>query len=311
MKSNSILFLFLFYPSFLFFSCIGSNSDDFELIKTESVFDFHAIELYDGILYATGGDVWNMSNMVSSSDGKIWTVDSLTNKSVFDLHSTNDFLYGVGNDGYIFEGQPEFQLYRTKHWGLLRAFTPSDQGFLTAGGKDFNKGWIYQVNSEFTIDTTFTFQNEILDISCLENGNCLACGYGVILHSSDAGTSWIRSNEIGDYYNSIGINNKGETFIVGYNGTIIKSRNDGVTWEKIKDGHSPLANNKPFRKIKFQENKGVIIGDNGLIWYSENDGDAWQDISINTQLDLFDFEFHQNKLICVSEAGQIILLNLP
>lgn len=288
--------------------CSKSNSEDFELITTESPFDFHAIINHQDILYATGGDVWNRSNLLTSLNGKDWTVDSLTNKSIFDLYSKDNTLYGVGNDGYIFSGSPQLKLSRTEYWGMLRAFTSSNEGFIAAGGKDFNKGWIYVVNSDLMVDTAHIFENEILDVHCLNSGHCIACGYGVILTSTNAGLTWRRSEENGDYYNSIAKNRTNDVFIVGYNGTIIKSIDQGSTWIKLKNGHSPLANNKPFRAIKFNGSTGVIVGDNGLVWLSKNDGMDWKDISIATGMDLFDFDFLNDQIIAVSEKGQIISL---
>ncbi|MDF1694451.1 MAG: YCF48-related protein [Saprospiraceae bacterium] len=280
------------------------------MIDTGSPFDFHTIETFDGSIYATGGNVWTKSYLTSSADSKQWLVDSLTNKSVFDLYATDTMLYGVGNDGYIFSGQPELKLTRTKHWGLLRAFTAAKIGFVAVGGKDFNKGWIYKVNEELKIDTTYIFENEILDVSCNQEGICVACGYGIIIQSNDNGYSWKRIDETGDYYNSITINAKNEFYIVGYNGSILTSVDNGTTWEKLKNGHSPLSDNKPFRTIKFNNNVGVIAGDNGLLWYSEDHGQNWKDMSIDIELDLFDFVFYQNILIAASEKGILYKVSL-
>jgi hypothetical protein len=314
-KADLVINRHLFYYYFLaillvFSSCSDSRSDQYELLVTSSPFDFHSVELYKGQLFASGGDVWNKSNLAISQDGRNWKIDSLTNKSIFDLYTDGKTLFGVGNDGYIFSGQPDLQLTRTKFWGLLRAFTSSEVGFVAAGGKDFNKGWIYKVTPELQVDTTHFFENEILDVHCTNSGYCIACGYGLILISNDYGASWNRSDENGDYYNSIATNSRDEIFIVGYNGTIINSTDHGENWEKIKNGHSPLANNKPFRAIKFKAETGVIVGDNGLIWISQNDGKNWNDMSIDTDLDIFDFVFFQSKIICVSESGQILSIAL-
>ncbi len=311
LKKNKLLYiLYALLICIISSSCTDSRSGVYQLITTNSPFDFHCIERHDGILYASGGDVWNRSNLAISLDGFEWSSDSLTNKSIFDLYSNGQTLFGVGNDGYIFSGQPKLQLSRTKYWGLLRAFTSSKDGFIATGGKDFNKGWIYKVNSELQIDTVHRFENEILDVTCNNSGRCIACGYGIILISNDSGVSWQRSDENGDYYSSIAVNSKEEFFIVGYNGTIIRSENNGDTWNKIKDGHSPLANNKPFRSIKFEGDKGIIVGDNGLIRISQNAGKDWEDISIDTDLDLFDFTFFQSNIVCVSQAGQIFNLKI-
>lgn len=309
-KDIKLYFFLSFCISISFCSCFDSRSDEFKLIQTNSPFDFHCVEEYKGSLYASGGDVWNMSNLLTSQNGTEWTLDSLTNKSIFDLYTDKQILYGVGNDGYIFSGKPDLQLSRTKFWGLLQSITSNGDGFITTGGKDFNKGWIFKVNSELQVDSAHYFEHEILGVSCNESGKCIACGYGIILSTDDSGISWQRSKETGDFYNSIAVNDKQEFFIVGYNGTIIKSSDDGNSWIKLKNGHSPLTNNKPFRTIKFKGDIGVITGDNGLIWISRNGGQDWEDISINTDLELFDFTFFDSKLVCVSEVGQILLLDI-
>jgi len=262
-------------------------------------------------MYASGGDVWNKGNLAISKNGSDWSVDSLTNKSIFALYATENTLYGVGTDGYIFSGTPDLSFTRTRYWGMLRSFASSPDGFVTAGGKDFNKGWIYQLNEQLKVDTAHTFENEILGITCNDRNQCVACGYGIILSSGDQGNSWQRSSQDGDYYNSVAVNSRNEFIIVGYNGSILRSMDDeGQIWEEIKNGHSPLANNKPFRKIKFDDRTGVIVGDNGLIWRSDNDGQDWKDISIDTELDLYDFVIFQSHLYCVSESGVIFKVAL-
>ena len=294
----------IFFFSFL--SC-GTRSDDYVVIDTGSDYDFHTIEIHDGVLYATGGDVWTSSSLSQSINGDSWTTDSLSNKSIFDLHSDGNSLYAVGVDGYIFKGDPDLSFTRTKHWDMLRGFANSEIGHVAVGGKDFNKGWIYKVNSDLSIDTTYILDNEMSDVICDSFGNCIAVGFGLIMTSSDSGYTWIPSSETGDFFNSIDYNSAGIPFAIGYSGTLMTSDDDGKTWDKFKDGHSPLGDNVPFRSIKFFGMQGFIVGDNGTVWYSEDDGSSWSDMSINTEDDLFDFVFHNDQLVIVSEVGKVYL----
>lgn len=310
MKSRLLLFFLFIFSFFIIISCTNNRSDEFLLFSTNSPYDFHSVINHNDILYATGGDIWSKSNLLTSTDGTQWSIDSLTNKSIFDLYSSEGTLYAVGNDGYIFSGKPDLKLSRTKFWGMLRGFTSSENNFVAVGGKDFNKGWIYKVNSDLQVDTAIFFENEILDVECNNSEKCIACGYGTILTSDNSGLSWKRSTENGDYYNSIASNSINEIFIAGHLGSLIKSSDQGETWEKLKNGHSPLSNNKPFRSIKFSGKTGIIVGDKGLVWISQNDGKNWEDISIDSDLDIFDFDFFQSKIICVSEAGKIISLEI-
>lgn len=309
MKNNLFHLLSLFLLITLF-SCGNGSSDNYLVIETGSDYDFHTIEIHDGIVYASGGDVWNKSNIVQSSDGLEWSVDSLSNKSIFDLHSDGINLYGVGVDGYIFKGNPELQLTRTKYWGMLRGVSNSENGLVAIGGKDFNKGWIYKLNEELKVDTAFIFENEIADVICDQLGNCIASGFGIILTSDDDGYTWNRSLETGDFFNSMDYNSAGIPYAVGYSGSLMNSADNGTTWKKMKDGHSPIFSNTPFRNIKFYGSQGFIVGDNGTIWNSEDDGSSWNSISIDTEDDLIDFVLIGTKLIIVSEKGRVYLVDL-
>lgn len=300
---------FVFVLVIIAISC-GKKSDAFTQLETTSEFDFHAIEYYQGNLYATGGDIWNKSDLAISSDGITWQVDSFSNKSIFDLHSDGVDLFAVGNDGYIFRSEPELTLTRTKHWGMLRGFGHTESGYIGVGGKDFNKGWIYKTNDQIEIDTTHQYNNELSDVKCLEQKECIAVGYGIILVSTDNGNSWVQNQQTGDFYNSIAYNTQGIPYIVGYSGSILFSDDHGQSWKTLRNGHSPTSSNKPFRKIKFIANQGFIVGDNGLIWHSSDSGKNWADISINTKLDLFDFHYLDDQLIIVSEMGNVILYNI-
>ncbi len=309
MKNNhSICFLL---GLALFFICCGNDdSSDFSILQTASEFDFHAIELYDGRLYATGGDVWHKSDLVTSSDGISWVVDSLTDKSIFDLHSDDEFLYAVGNNGYIFKGSPELELSRTEHWGILRGFTHTQYGYLAVGGKNFNSGWIYQVTPEIRIDTVHNYGHQFSEVWADQEGNCVAIGYGIIVTSADYGSSWSQSVETGDFYISIASNSIGIPYIVGNNGSLLFSNDKGVTWIKYENGHSPIGVNNHFRKIKFYASFGFITGEDGLLWTSDDNGRSWSDISLDTKLDLIDFVKWNDSLIIVSESGKIISIDL-
>jgi len=307
MKNSFLLLFFLIFLS----SCHKRNKD-FNVIETSSDFDFHSIELFDGVLYATGGDVWSMSNIVQSTDGgNQWTVDSLCNKSIFDLYEDGAFLYGVGVDGYIFRGDPDLTLFRTKHWDMLRGFTRTSTGSVAVGGKDFNKGWIYKINEALkTIDTTFAYDHELQDVAYGDDGVLVAVGFGIILQSHDEGLSWSKSNVTGDFYTSVAFNNDGVPFVVGNKGSIIYSDDKGESWSTIEGGHSPIGRNTSFRSVKFFGEMGFAVGERGSIWMTSNSGNQWTDISIATDLDLFDFEYLNDALIVVSENGNIIVVSI-
>jgi len=308
MKNNWFV---VFYISsiLLLFSC-DNRSDAFAIIQTSSIYDYYAIEFFDGKFYAAGGEVWKQCDLSISPEGNQWETDYFTNRAIFDLHATDTELFAVGTSGYLYAGSQELIKKEIETNSLLKAITKVDGGYVAIAGKDFNKGWLYPIDNNFKILNEYIYDHELTDVKCDQDYNCVATGYGILLYSTDNGITWNRSSQDGDFYNSVGYNSEETPYVAGYNGSILFSEDHGITWIAFKSAHSPLANNKPFRKIKFYDETGYIVGDNGTIWKSNDDGKSWSDISINTELDLFDFVISERKLFIASEAGKIVTVDI-
>ena len=292
-----------------FFSC-DNRSESFAIIQTNSIYDYYAIEVFDSRLYVAGGEVWKQCDLSISEDGNVWETEYFTNRALFDLHATDNKLLAVGTSGYLFSGSQELIKKEIATNSLLKGITQVNDGFVAIAGKDFNKGWLYPIDNEYQILKEYNYDHELTDIKCDQNGHCIATGYGILLYSLDNGIIWNRSVQDGDFYNSVGYNSEEIPYVVGYNGSILFSEDQGITWSAFKSAHSPLVNNKPFRKIKFNNEIGYIVGDNGTIWKSKDSGKSWSDISINTELDLFDFVIFAKKLFIASETGKIITVDI-
>lgn len=307
MKNNKLSILLFF---FLLFTSCDHRSTTFDVIQTETDLDYYTIEVFDDKLYVAGGDVWKQSDLTTTTNGIDWNTEYFTNRAIFDLHATDTNLLAVGTSGYLFSGTQEFIKKDMATTNLFKSITDTNVGYVAIAGKDFNKGWIHPLDSDYQILNEFRYDNELTDVKCDQNGYCIATGYGIILYSIDQGITWDRSSQDGDFYNSVGFNSENIPYIIGYNGSILYSNDNGIIWSAIKNAHSPLANNKPFRKIKFYNDTGFIVGDNGTIWKSEDDGRSWSDLSIKTELDLIDFVLFKNKLFIASEKGKIVTIDL-
>jgi len=299
----------LSFLSLLIFGCQKDYSD-FEVIQTESTYDVLAIEYFNNQIIATAGSPWEGSDLITSFNLSDWQTKYLTNRGMFDIQVRNQLLRFVGNSGFILEGREEYQKIDFDRTDMLRACTNIGDNFIAAGGKDFNKGWAFTLNVDNELTAESYFDAELSDIVCHGSGICIISGYGLILISNDAGQSWQRSTQSGDFYKGIANNQYGDTYVVGYSGSILRSVDDGKTWINLKDGHSPLKINRPFRKIKFYNAQGFIVGDNGTILRSEDDGLSWSDISIDEDIDLFDLVLLDNQLVIGGESGKIIIVKL-
>ncbi len=304
MKNSWFLGIFIF--TFLLFISCDQGSDQFSIVETSSEYNYYAIEVFDNKLYVAGGDVWKQCDLSTSTNGIDWQTEYFTNRAIFDLHATDNELFAVGTSGFIFSGTSDLLKKEVATNSLFKGITKIDGRLIAVAGKDFNKGWVYPIDDNYQILNEYKYDHELTDVKCDIGDDCIAAGYGIIIYSHDKGLTWVRSTQNGDFYNSIGYNSEGIPFVVGYNGSILYSENKGIKWSAIKSAHSPLANNKPFRKIKFYNEAGYIVGDNGTIWKSMDDGQSWSDISLNTELDLFDFVIFEDKLFIASEAGHIL-----
>ena len=308
MKSSYIPTYFIFFL-LLLFSC-DRRSDEFSIIETDSELDYYAIEIFDDKIYVAGGEVWKQCDLSISENGNDWETGYFTNRAIFDLHATDSELYAAGTSGYFFAGTQELIKIDLTTYSLFKGITKVDGGFVAVAGKDFNKGWLYPIDDNYQVLNEYKYNHELTDVKCDQSGHCVATGYGILLYSIDHGITWHRSSQDGDFYSAVGYNSDSIPFVVGYNGSILFSDDQGITWNAIKNAHSPLTNNKPFRKVKFYNDVGYIVGDNGTIWKSIDDGTSWSDISIKTELDLVDFVTFKNQLFIASEAGKIITVEL-
>lgn len=305
-------FLFFFISTILFsISCTDELGTDFTIIQTSAQLQYYAMESFDGALYAVGGGPWERGDIAVSLDGIDWEVSYLGNRGIFDLHATDNRLLAVGNDGYIYSGvDQDLHLLTPRHNNMLRAITEVPDGYVIVGGKDWNKGWLYKTDQEGNVLSERIIEHQLSDVKCDGKGNCIATGYGIIMKSADYGFSWVVDEQIGDFYKSIAYHEDGTAYVVGHRGSLIYQQPGGSEWISIKKGHSPIGTNTPFRKIKFYAGQGYVVGDNGTIWHSTDGGQNWSNISIDTELDLYDFIIAYDRLYIASESGRIIVVDL-
>lgn len=99
-------------------------------------------------------------------------------------------------------------------------------------------------------------------------------------------------------------NNTG--FSIGYNGTILKTKDIGETWEKIAIGTSKCLSSICFST----DSIGIIVGDSGLILRTSNLGDTWSVISSSTNTNLNSICFVNDSIgFMVGDNGLLMKSN--
>lgn len=182
-------------------------------------------------------------------------------------------------------------------WQGLRAinFANDTLGFI-AGGLAYNQGSIFKTTNGGNNWTYQYFPTELRDIYFTSYLTGYACGYGIVYKTTDSGTTWNPLNIDGDFFMGIHFPNKDVGYVVGNQGTIAKTTNEGLTWEKLRNGNALLKKKQHFEDVFFEnEEKGYIVGQN-IFWVTQNAGQTWN------QVDGIDFE--NFNAIYITKPGQ-------
>jgi hypothetical protein len=293
------------------YSCTKEETlSSFKQFSTNSSDIFYRVNIdKNDFITIIGGYVWSHGFSISTQKiSNIPVKDTFSNKGIFDLLETKSGrLIGVGTDGYFFikqNNESKWRFERLSEWDILTSIVETENGFMAAGGKAYETGYLYLLNKENSIDTVLRFGHEISELTRIEKDRYIAVGYGNIMLTKDAGLTWEIKPNKGDFYASAIFMDKKIGFLIGYNGTLLKSVDQGETWQKSKSSIIKNGFNS-FRKIKkVDANEIIIVGNNGRIWRSLNSGIVWELYKLPTTSDLYDIAKNgRSEYITVGSNG--------
>jgi photosystem II stability/assembly factor-like uncharacterized protein len=209
------------------------------------------------VMYTTfdAGTTWQQANWNLNKTGAITCIKTLKNNSLLAI-GFNGICYSSADSG--------------KHWtfGQLGDYanyvgigSTTDKIFLTTENgsihsMDYGLQWIKTNNYGVAVQSVSMVNSNI---------GYVACNSG-ILKTSDAGNSWNFTNAIGDYYKDLIAVDENNCIAVGYNGTIIATKNGGETWQEIKSQNKLFGKNMFFNAICVTKKKEIFyaVGDKGI-----------------------------------------------
>jgi photosystem II stability/assembly factor-like uncharacterized protein len=186
----------------------------------------------------------NNGNIISTTNsGGSWTaLNPGTNRNVYGMYFSNiNQGYVVGSRGYIAKTEN-----RGVNWSTI------------APGND-------------AIDYR--------DISFFENNiGIIVGGKGWISRSED-GKTWNKISISGvEDFKSLAILDENTAIVVGNNGSIYKTMDQGLIWRKIN-----VSFNRNFNDTEFlDESVGFIVGDKGLVLKTYDAGETWEQMASGT-----------------------------
>ena len=139
---------------------------------------------------------------------------------------------------------------------------------------------------------TFTLfaQNPVLNEHAVKFENSTTISLvgenGLIMRSTDNGVSWTEQSTNISSVLFGASISNGVSLASGENGIIMRSVDNGTTWEPILPGTIENLND-----IEIQNTNAVVCGNNGVIYYSVDAGETWTEAVSNTTQDLYDVTF--------------------
>lgn len=318
-RFSPTLWLLLPILGFFFFACEKKEETievEWQQLSAETSTSLQAVHFTDALTgHVVGGDTWFSGSYLQTKDGgNTWTVDEISGKQLFGLHFNENGLGNtVGIDGFLFNTRSSdnfdfWNFHRMPRWDILRdvCFNSRNEGVLV-GGVAFDEGAIMVVDTNYLVPYIDTFPNQLNAVCYSDDQTIHVAGYGLILRSTDGGQSWIEHPLFGDFFQAIEFPTPNVGYMIGYNGTILKTTDNGENWDFLRKGDNINVSDQPFLGMHFMdEQNGYIVGEDGLCWRTSDGGDQWQSIKGLPRVDFYDVFVLEEEAYLVGDEGTIV-----
>jgi photosystem II stability/assembly factor-like uncharacterized protein len=201
-------------------------------------------------------------------------------------HAGHDVIVAVGERGTVLRWsaeQPEWRRMQAPETPTLCGVTFADRergwavghGGVVLGTTDGGVSWQI-VYRDHDPETSF------LDVLALDAQRVIAIGgFGMYLETRDAGRTWQarRILEEDTHLNRLSRTPRGSLFIAGEAGTLLRSRDEGHSWEALE-----TANDASFYGVlPLSEGSLLAYGLRGRVYRSDDNGDSWHAVETPTE----------------------------
>lgn len=286
----------------------------------------HEDSVNSGYIYNTndGGQTWQEQFTTSSSLFGIHFVDKMSGWVVGDkrsLYVTNDggntwkFVTDDSNQRHKEEyGQPEYLGNEPLHTFTLYDidFTDNHHGWIVG-----DLGVILHTTTGLKPDGISVWKHQrggprfhnsadavLLGVDFVTNKIGWAVGEnGTILHTRNGGITWEAQSSPTHLLFDICITSKDKGFVVGDRGTVMHTLDGGMNWNPQDSRTAECFGGTHF----VTSQKGWAVAEAGVILHTTNGGAVWLPQKSNTTQDLLAVYFIDDKTgWCVGSAGEIV-----
>lgn len=292
MKANCVIAFFFV----LFFASCKKELTLSVLEKTaintnKNIYHISFIDEQNG--FVSGGSRYDYGFLSRSNDGGTsWgNADSVVGSAAYAhwfFTPQRGFISGFNNDILFTPDLINFNRYNSSFWLPPREikFLDSLYGAIVYGN-GYGAGGVSITSDGGQHWQEQSFVSGLYSIAVLDRQTILLFGYGVVLKSTDGGTTFSFKKLHGDFYRSNYFFDNKNGVAVGYQGEIIYTADAGENWSIVKKTNGLTNSREHLLAVHFNtDKKGYAVGENGLVLYSDNGGMEWMEIKNFTEKNL-------------------------
>jgi len=302
---------------------MNCNKDEIELLNYEvqilSDDNFESVHFVnDSVGYIAGGNIFSNSKLYKTVNaGKTW--DSIPTSAGKTLHhitsNSNSKTFIAGFDSKIvhnnYDTWQTLQLHTSPIWMPINYIAFSNNYGLACGGYSFSNGIILKSTDNFTTYQQIDIDAHLHALAFTNDSTFFAVGYGIIIKSTDYGETWTNADVEGDVYVDVDFVNESIGYVVGEQGSILKTKDAGLSWQYLRKANTLTQKRYRFTAVYFtDELTGYLTGENGTLWQTFNGGESWQIKTIDKKHDYTAIEMINGNPVLVGKNGIVVQLIL-
>jgi len=265
-----------------------------QAIQTTFNYDLNDIAFVnDSVGFTCGGSRYEIGIFAKTTNGGLsWqAADSIIPKAAYSLSFLNEQNGWVGGyDSYVaktIDGGQSFTVQTGNYFPTYDLFFADSLRGLSLSGNGGVRGFVQRTQDGGATWTETELLSTLRGAAYAGNYTWYVCGYGVVYKSTDDGRSFTPTPATGDNFMAIDFPTATTGYVIGYDGTILKTDDGGETFKKQKRGNAFFAPREHLLAINFlNENVGYVCGEGGLMYTTKNGGESWEKIQQFTTLSL-------------------------
>ena len=259
--------------------------------------------------YVFGGNLYHYSVVLFTHDGgTTWTRTASTAVGEMLISGTvspSGTVYSCGYEGKLIYNADSPNVWNfhqmEDYWFRDLAFTDSNHA-IVVGGISFNSGLLLHIDNYGNLLKRDTFAYQYNRIKMISSNTGFICGYGVVLKTTDGGTTWNLLDVISDNFTGIEIKDQ-DVWLCGYYGSIWHSPDLGAHWTRFRNGNDITQEKYRLYDILFSDKvHGWAIGEDGKVVYSSDGGHHWAEYTQFTTSTLYSIAQNPDGALFVAGA---------